>query len=324
MHVLITGGAGFIGSHLVEYHLAKGDKVHAIDDFSTGSNQNIVPFQSNPNFRFENVDLITWPDIQKVAAWADRIYHMAAVVGIYRVLAEPIKVVSTNVAGCERILRAVAAGGWQPQVIIASSSSVYGQSRVAKQREEDPLIMESVEDPYWHYAISKLADEALGMAYYRDAKIPVRLVRLFNVVGPRQTGRYGMVVPRFVQQACKEVPITIFGDGNQTRSFCDVRDVVVALDMLANNQNTAGEIVNVGLDKTITINNLARLVKDRANSKSDIHYLSYKEAYKEEFSSIIHRCPDLTKFRRLTDFKHNWTLEMTIDDLITSFRSEIE
>lgn len=316
MHVLVTGGAGFIGSHLVEYHLNKGDQVHAVDDLSTGSLDNLTPFANSPAFRFDKADIITWNGLEKSVAWADRIYHMAAVVGIYKVLAEPIKVVATNIAGCERVLRAVAASGWQPRVLIASSSEVYGHSEKPKFKETDSLIMESGIDGRWNYAISKLADEALGLAYARKLHLPITSIRFFNTTGLRQTGRYGMVVPRFVEQACHNEPITVYGDGNQTRSFSDIRDVVRSLDLLGENKDSIGEIVNVGGDREISIKELAEIVRTRAKSKSKIQFLSYEEAYGEKFIDILRRRPDLTRFLELTHYTPKWSLEQTIDDLI--------
>lgn len=316
MRVLVTGGCGFIGSHIVEYHLARGDKVHVVDDITTGSLRNIIPFETNPNFYFDKADIITWHDLTSSVATADRIYHMAAVVGIYRVLAEPIKVISTNIAGTERVLRAVHATGCKQRVIIASSSEVYGQSTKPELTETDRLIVESAAQPRWSYAISKLTDEALGVAYNHAAKMAITMVRFFNTIGPRQTGRYGMVVPNFVQQACSGEPITVFGDGTQTRCFVDVRDVVVSLDMLANNTRSVGEIVNVGNNYEISINDLATLVKQHAKSSSDIIHIPYEEAYKQEFVDIMRRKPNLDKFHALTNFKHKWTLEGTIDFLI--------
>lgn len=319
-HVFITGGAGFIGSHLAEYHLAKGDQVHVVDNLSTGSLDNISSFQDNPAFRFDNADILTWSGLEKAVVWADRVYHLAAVVGMYKVLAEPIKVVATNIAGCERVLRFVALGGWKSKVILASSSEVYGQSQKPSLSEQDNLIIEARACGRCTYAISKLADEALGLAYNHKAKMPIVIVRFFNTIGPRQSGRYGMVVPRFVQEACEGEPITIFGDGTQTRCFCDVRDTVSALDVLAENSKSNGQIVNVGLDHEISIKNLAELVRARAKSDSKISYISYREAYDEDYVDIMRRRPALEQFYELTNFKHKWTLEKTIDDLIARFR----
>jgi UDP-glucose 4-epimerase len=321
MNIFITGGCGFIGSHIAEYHLKKGDNVHVVDDLSAGQLKNIAPFQNNPAFIFDQADILTWPHLAKTVQWADRIYHMAAIIGIFRVLAEPVNVLTTNIIGCNRLLDAVVASGSQPQVILASSSSVYGQCEKLLLNEKDKLVIESAAHPLWGYAITKIADEALGLAYHRTANIPITIPRFFNVIGPRQTGRYGMVVPRFVQQACSGEPMTVFGDGTQTRSFCDVRDAVLALDMSVDKTEKNMTVLNIGCDYEITINELAELVRKRANSQLEIKYVSYKEAYGEEFLDIKQRRPDLKKLFDLTGFKHQWSLEQTIDDLIARFET---
>lgn len=322
MHILVTGGAGFIGSQIVEYHLEKGDQVFAVDDLTTGSMENVKLFSDHPNYRFEEADIITWQNIEKSVSWADRVYHMAAVVGVYRVLAEPIRVVATNIAGCERVLRAAAASGWKPQILIASSSEVYGHSDKPGLNEEDNLIIESGAHARWNYSISKLADETLGLAYYQKLGLPVTLARFFNTIGPRQTGRYGMVVPRFVQQANNNEPITVFGDGEQTRCFCDVRDTVAILDILLSNDKSLGQIVNVGNNREINITQLAELVKKIAGSKSKIEYIPYDKAYGQQFNDIQHRKPDLTKLLSLTHYQYQWTLENTIKDLLQRERTK--
>ncbi len=320
MHVLVTGGAGFIGSHIVEYHLSKGDNVHVVDDLTTGSYQNIAPFIKNPLFRFDEADILIWNNLEKAATWADRIYHMAAVVGVYRVLAEPIKVLAINISGCERLLRSVAAGGWSPHIIIASSSEVYGPDNEPNLHEDLPLIVHSGAKNRWNYAISKIADESFGLSYARKAGLKVTLARFFNTIGPRQVGRYGMVVPRFIKQAVNNETITVYGDGTQTRSFCDVRDTVIALDLLASNPASVDEIVNVGNDYEICIKDLAELVRRCAKSTSPIEIISYKKAYGEEYEDVLRRRPDLTKFYRLTGFKHKWTLEESICNMIAQCR----
>lgn len=323
MHVLVTGGAGFIGSHIVEYHLNKGDRVFAVDNLSTGTLANLSPFMKNPNFRFVEADILTWLELDKATAWADRIYHMAAVVGVHMVLAEPIRVMSTNVAGCERVLRAIKSGGWNPEVILASSSEVYGTDGRVDLAETADLIIRSGATTRWNYSISKLADEALGLSYARKHKMNIIITRFFNTIGPRQTGRYGMVVPNFVEQAISNKPITIFGDGSQSRSFCDVRDTVRLLDRLANNGASMGEIVNVGNNREISIKELAEMVKARTGSASPIQYISYREAYGEDYDDIQRRRPNLEKMFRLTQLKHEWTLEKTLDYLIESARNPL-
>lgn len=320
MHVLITGGAGFIGSHLAEYHVGKGDAVHVVDNLSTGSLSNISPFLGHARFHFNEADILTWDGLDKAANWADRIYHMAAVVGVFRVLEDPIRVLATNIAGTERLLRKASAGNWKPQIVIASSAEVYGPTDAGVLQEDATLYVHSGAKSRWNYAISKLADESIGLSYARQYGLPICIVRPFNTVGPRQTGRYGMVVPRFVGQALRDEPITIFGGGEQTRSFCDVRDAVVALDLLAGTPEAAGEIVNVGNDREISINELADLVCARAGKSVVRKHMSYAEAYGEQYDDIVHRRPSLEKLVRLTSFRHRWSLETTLDDLIAHYK----
>jgi UDP-glucose 4-epimerase len=316
MHILVTGGAGFIGSHLVDLHLACGDQVHVIDDLSTGQRANLAAHEDNPDFRFDEADVLTWDRLDRAVGWADRIYHLAAIVGVYRVIAEPTKVLATNIAGCERMLRAVHDGGWKPQVVLASSSEVYGHNDEQVLREDQDLVVSTRAGTRWGYSVSKIADEALGLSYAQRFGIPAVIARFFNTVGPRQVGRYGMVVPRFVAQAVRNEPITVFGGGAQTRSFCDVRDTVVALNALANRARTDTVIANVGNDREISILDLARLVIQRAGSRSSIRDIGLREAYGEDFEDIRRRRPSLDRLRNLTGFKHRYTLEETIDDLI--------
>lgn len=326
MHVLITGGAGFIGSHLADLHLHRGDAVHVVDDLSTGRLENLAGFRDRINFHFDEADVLTWDGLATAVAWADRIYHLAAVVGMYRVLEEPVKVLATNVAGTERLLRAVHEGGWRPQVVVASSSEVYGPRNPAQDpssgrlSEDDDLLIRSGAVIRWNYAVSKLADEALALSYARHFDLPVCIVRLFNTVGPRQTGRYGMVVPRFVAQAVTGEPITVYGDGTQSRCFCDVRDTARALDLLAADPRSQGEIFNVGHDEPITIGALAQRVRERAYSSSEIRVIPYDEAYSAGYEDIHHRRPDLTKLRSHVAWHPEHSLNDTLDLLIADRR----
>lgn len=324
MHILITGGAGFIGSHLVGLHLARGDQVRVVDDLSTGRRENLAGYVDAPNFRFDEADVLVWDKLAHAVGWADRIYHLAAVVGVYRVIAEPTKVLATNIVGTERLLRAAHAGGWNPQVVIASSSEVYGHKDEQVLSEDEDLSVSTRAGTRWGYSVSKIADEALGLSYAHRFGIPAVIARFFNTIGPRQVGRYGMVVPRFVAQAVRDEPITVFGGGAQTRSFCDVRDTVVALDALAGKLQRDTEIVNVGNDREISIEALARLVIARAGSQSPILHLSLREAYGEDFEDIHRRRPALRKLRELTGFTHRYSLEQTIDDLIAIERQRLE
>ena len=317
MHVLLTGGAGFIGSHLTEYHLAKGDHVHVVDNLSTGCKENLEQFLDNPNFHFDCADILIWSQLAETISWADRIYHLAAVVGVKKVLEDPVQVMSTNIAGTERVLRAVHRDAWSPEVIITSSSEVYGFNNEPPFNEQTNLIIPSAGRLRWAYAVTKLADEFLGFAYHREHKMDVKVVRLFNTIGPHQTGRYGMVVPSFVRQAVNGEPITVYGDGTQTRSFCDVRDTIVALDLLAGTPGAAGKVVNIGCDREISIKALAKLVKEQARSPSKVEFISYNKAYGVEFEDIQRRRPDLSLLKELTDFQSKWVLEATLDNLIT-------
>jgi UDP-glucose 4-epimerase len=321
MHVLITGGAGFIGSYLTEYHLARGDKVYVVDNLSTGSLTNMKPFRGHPAFRFAEADILHWNGLGEAVAWADRIYHLAAVVGVKKVLEDPVAVMAANMTGTERVLRAIHHGGWNPQVIIASTSEVYGFNTESSFAETDNIVLPSAGRLRWTYAVTKLADEFLAFSYARKYGLNIVVVRLFNTIGPNQVGHYGMVVPSFVRQAVRGEPITIYGDGEQTRSFCDVRDTVVALDRLAGCPEAWGEVVNVGNDQEISIRGLAELIVQRAHSASPLRFISYKDAYGEEFEDVTHRRPVLNKLRALTGFEPVWTLSNTLDDLIEKARA---
>ena len=324
MHILITGGAGFIGSHLVDLHLARGDKVHVVDDLSTGQRSNLAHHDDNANLRFDEADILVWPQLDRAVAWADRIYNLAAVVGVYRVLAEPTKVLAVNIAACERLLRAAREGGWQPQVVLASSSEVYGHNDEDILHEDQDLVVSTRAGTRWNYSVSKIADEALGLSYAQRFGIPAVVSRFFNTVGPRQVGRYGMVLPRFVSQAVRNEPITVFGGGLQTRSFCDVRDTVVALDALATAVGRGTMVANVGNDREISIADLARLIIERSGSRSEIKHMGLREAYGEDFEDIRRRRPSLNRLRDKTGFQHLYPLERTIDDLVAIERARLQ
>jgi UDP-glucose 4-epimerase len=292
-----------------------------VDNLTTGRVENIASFLGDHRFRFDEADILTWGDLEKATIWADRIYHMAAVVGVFKVLEDPIRVLSINIAATERLLRMAATGQWKPQIVIASSSEIYGPTSSDLLREDDILYVRSGARSRWNYAISKLADEAFGLSYARQHDIPVCMARLFNTVGLRQTGRYGMVVPRFIDQALRDEPITIFGGGAQTRSFCDVRDTVAALALLASTPQASGEIVNVGNDREISINDLADLVCQRAGKNSvGRKHMSYAEAYGQQYDDILRRRPSLEKLRALTGFRHRWSLEDSLDEMIAHYR----
>jgi len=322
MHVLITGGAGFIGSHLVKHHLSKGDNVHVIDDLSTGSMDNIKPYLDNNKFSFSEADIVTWDEMDEAVEWAERIYHLAAVVGVKRVLEDPVAVLSTNLQGTERLLQMIHEVGEDPEVLIASSSEVYGFNKNKVFSEHDDIVFISDEILRWDYAVSKLADEHLAYAYYYKYNMKVVTVRLFNTIGPKQAGRYGMVVPNFIKEAVENRPIVVFGTGKQTRSFCDVRDTVKVLDTLTGSTDACGKIINVGNDQEISIENLARSIKALAESSSKVQYKTYKEAYGRDFIDIDHRRPSLELLKKITGFQPEWKLEDTLKDLIKRFEKE--
>jgi len=317
MHILVTGGAGFIGSHLVEHHLAKGDQVHAVDDLSTGQRANVAMFEKDSRYRFTQADILTWSGLDKAIGWADRVYHMAAVVGMFRVLEDPTRVLAINIAASERVLRAVKASGWRPQVLLASTSEVYGHGAEGNFDEDAPLLVGVDSSPRWTYAISKLATESFGLSYAREANgAPVTVVRLFNTIGPRQSGQYGMVVPRFVDQALGGGTIKVFGDGTQTRSFCDVRDTAAALDALSSAPASAGQVVNVGNGQELSIEALAERVRTLAGSRAAIEHVPYQVAYGQQFQDIHCRRNGFAKLRSLTGFVPRWTLDQTLTELI--------
>jgi UDP-glucose 4-epimerase len=321
MRVVITGGAGFIGSHLAEYHLARGDEVHVVDDLSTGTRAGVLMYQGNPHYRFSEADLLEWPGLESAVAGADRIYHMAAVVGMFRVLNQPIEVTRVNVLGTERVLQTMVKTGSQAQIVIPSSSSVYAHAHPDNLREDADIVL-STRNPLVNYATSKLTNEIQGRAYAQEHKLPVVIARLFNAIGPRQSGMYGFVVPRFVQQALTGEPITVFGDGSQTRSFCDVRDTVAILDTLAGTSAAYGQVVNVGNDQEVPIRQLAEMVKRQAGSNSPLEYVPFAKAYGQDFEQIPQRRPILGRLYELTGYRHRWTLAQTVDDLIGFYRRE--
>lgn len=317
MHVLITGGAGFIGSHIAEFHLQKGDKVFVVDDLSTGSLDNLNAWKDNQQIEFEKTNLLTWHQLDDACHWADRIYHMAAIVGMFKILEDPVGVLETNILACERILKIAASSEQPPQILIPSSSSVYGANTNLPHRESDLVTLKAEGSSRWGYAISKLANELFAKAYVSKNNSPIWIVRLFNVIGPHQTGRYGMVVPRFVKQVLQGGPITVYGDGTQTRSFSDVRDIVAMLDKLINTPAAMGKIINVGNDREISINNLAALTIELAKKENiPIQHIPYDEAYGMQFEDTKRRQPCLDKLHQHFTYKRQWALEDTILDLI--------
>lgn len=324
-HILVTGGAGFIGSNIVQHHLEKGDHVWAVDNLQSGQMKNIEAYLNNPLFQFDQADLCTWSALQKAVQWADYIYHMAAVIGQRQVIAKPIETLCNNIKGCERILEAMCSKK-SVRLIIASTSGLY----IHSEPEADDSYKETAQVGFTSgayiqesYPVSKLVDEVMCLAYAKEEGLDCTIARLFNTIGVHQSSRYGMVVPTFVEQALNNNPITVHGTGLQTRSFCSVHDTVQLLNSLLDNPKSKSEIVNIGNDKECSINELAKMVKERTQSQSEIVHISYQEAYGIDFIDVQRRKPNLEKMHRLTGYKPKWTLEQTIDETIESLRPKI-
>lgn len=315
MHVLITGGAGFIGSHLVRRLLERGDTVSILDNLSTGSFANIQPYIPHPRYRFAIDSLDNPLVLDRLASQADAIVHLAAAVGVQLVVERPTETIETNVLGTHAVLST--ARRYRCRTIIASTSEVYGKGVKIPFSEEDDLLLGPSSRSRWSYAASKLLDEFLGLAAHREHNLPVTVVRFFNTVGPGQTGRYGMVVPRFVRQALTGDPVTVYGDGDQSRCFCHVQDTVSALVSLLDQPNhTSGEIYNVGSRQEVTINQLAQEVIERADTVSTIRYVPYSEAYAPGFEDMRRRVPDTTKIEQAIGWQPTRDLGEILDDVI--------
>src|SRR5437868_14852507 len=301
MRVLITGGAGFIGSHLAERHLERGDEVYILDDLSTGSIDNINHLKTDPRFNY-NIDSVTnWHLTAELVDRCDLIYHLAAAVGVRLIVESPVRTIETNIRGTEIVLSLAAKK--RKRVLIASTSEVYGKREVVPFREDDDLVMGPTSKGRWSYACSKAIDEFLAIAYWKEKRVPTVIVRLFNTVGPRQTGRYGMVIPNFVQQALAEQDITVYGDGSQTRCFTHVNDVVGTLIQVAEHPRALGEVYNIGSDHEVTILELASKIKKLTGTESRIVFKPYDEAYEEGFEDMMRRVPDISKIRALVGYK---------------------
>lgn len=314
MRVLITGGAGFIGSHLSEAYLKRGDEVFIIDDLSTGSFDNIRHLKDNPRFNYTIDNVHNQPVTAELVDLCDVIFHLAAAVGVKLIVESPVRTIETNVHATEVILSL--ASKKKKKVLITSTSEVYGLSTQVPFSEDGNLVMGATTKGRWSYACSKAIDEFLALAYWREKKLPTIVVRLFNTVGPRQTGQYGMVIPTFVKQALAERPITVFGDGKQSRCFCYVGDVIGALVKLMDDEKAVGEVFNVGSNQEITIGDLAKRVKELAHSTSEIVFVPYDEAYEEGFEDMPRRIPDISKVSKQVGFRPEMDLEGILRSVI--------
>jgi len=320
MRVLITGGAGFIGSHLSEALLGAGHQVHVLDNLSTGSISNIAHLKSHAGFSYDIDSVENEQLLAELIDSADVVFHFAAAVGVKLIVEQPVYTIETNVHGTEVVLKL--ANKKKKRVIVASTSEVYGKSVDVPFREDADLVMGPTTKHRWAYACSKAIDEFLALAYYKERKLPVIIVRFFNTVGPRQTGQYGMVIPNFVRQALAGEPITVFGDGTQRRSFTHVSDVVRALTALMVEPKAIGEVVNIGNVEEISMLGLAERVKAMTNSSSPIKLIPYDEAYESGFEDMPRRLPDLTKIRGMIGYEPTRNLDAILTDVIEFIRNQ--
>lgn len=311
---LITGGAGFIGSHLAERLLAAGHSVSAIDDLSTGSLKNIEHLKGHARFQFARDTILNEQVLDRLTSTADVVIHLAAAVGVQLIVDRPVHTIETNVAGTEVVLRTALRYG--AKVMIASTSEVYGKGSKIPFAEDDDVLLGSTAKSRWAYAASKMVDEFLGLAYHREHGLEVGCFRLFNTVGPRQTGHYGMVIPRFVKAGLEGQPISIYGDGTQSRCFCDVSDVVRAIHGLAESPAAIGKVFNIGGVEEISIADLASRVNELTGGKSEIRRIPYTEAYAPGFEDMQRRAPDIARINQLLQ----WRPELSLDDILKRVR----
>ena len=319
MRYLITGGAGFIGSHLAEALLAEGHEVWAFDDLSTGAADNVAALRPNPKFRLVVDTLFSAPHVAELIDQADVVFHLAASVGVFQIVESPVRTIETNIRGTEIVL--FNAAKKKKLTVVASTSEVYGKSAKVPFSEEDDCVIGPSSKGRWSYAASKLVDEFLALSYFKERKLPTVVVRFFNTVGPRQTGRYGMVLPRVVRQALDGGPLTVFGDGTQSRCFGWVGDAVGALLKLSREPRACGQVFNIGNEREITIGDLARLIRDRVNPQARIEQIPYEKAYEAGFEDMPRRVPDLTKIKTLLGYRPTLGIEEIVDRVIEYERS---
>ncbi len=318
MRVLITGGAGFIGSHLADACLERGDEVFILDDLSTGSIDNIGHLRANPRFHYTIESVHHGPTVAELVDQCDVVFHLAAAVGVRLIVERPVRTIETNVHGTEVVL--AKANKKKKKVLVASTSEVYGLSDQVPFREDGNLVLGPTAKGRWSYACSKAIDEFLALAYWRERKLPTVIARLFNTVGPRQTGQYGMVVPTFVKQALTGRPITIYGDGSQSRCFTAVTDVAGALMKLMDHPGAVGEVFNIGSSEEVTIRTLAERVRALTGSQSEIVCVPYEQAYGEGFEDMPRRVPDIGKIGSLIGYRPTRSLDQILESVIAFFR----
>jgi len=321
MRCLVTGGAGFIGSHLSERLLASGHEVLAIDDLSTGSMENVMGFRFHPRYEFHGDSIFNRRLMAELVDLVDIVFHLAAAVGVRRIVDYPVQTIETNVGGTEIVLEL--ASKKRRRLLVASTSEVYGKSNKLPFSETDDLVLGSTYNARWAYACSKAIDEFLALAYFREHKLPVTILRLFNTVGPRQTGQYGMVVPTFVRQALLGEEITVFGDGMQSRCFAHVSDVVDGILAVAADDRTAGEIFNLGNTEEISMADLAQRVKCMTESSSKIRYVPYTDAYGPGFEDMQRRIPDISKAQSWLNYRPKYGLDDILGDVLAFERQQI-
>ena len=319
MKILVTGGAGFIGSNLCDFLLENGEEVFVIDDLSTGSLDNISHLFDNPSFHYFIDTILNTKKMEELISKCDCIIHLAAAVGVKYVLENPLSSIETNILGTEIALKL--SNRYNKKILIASTSEVYGKHTHAPLKEDDNLIYGPPSTMRWSYAASKLVDEFTALSYHRTKKLNTIIFRCFNTIGPRQTGMYGMVVPRFIQQALRDDPITVYGDGKQTRTFTYVGDVVKAIYLLAKGDKGAGEVVNIGGQEEISIADLAQKIKELVGSKSEIVFIPYEKAYGKDFEDMMRRVPSLEKLKSLIDFVPETPLDEILGKTIEYFRA---
>lgn len=319
MKTLITGGAGFIGSHLADLLGARGDELILLDDLSTGSYENIEHLLGRRDVEFVLGSILNADLVDDLMARCDRVFHLAAAVGVQLIIERPLESLQTNIRGSEIILEK--AHKYGVPVLVTSTSEIYGKNASDRLHEEDDRVLGSPLKSRWSYSEAKAIEEILAFTYHREKGLPTVIVRLFNTVGPRQTGRYGMVIPRFVNQAIRGEPITVFGDGQQSRCFSHVADVVLALAALMGEERAVGKVFNLGGQEEITIQQLAELVIERVSSDSTVRFVPYDEAYEEGFEDMPRRVPDTSRIEQLIGFEPRFDIRSIVDSVVAEQRS---